>query len=258
MNPAKRSAMGARCFVGTSGWNYKHWSEGVFYPSGLKTSEWLNHYAQYFDSVEINNSFYRLPEKWVFKKWYETPPAKFIFAVKASRFITHMKKLADPQEHLPLFLENASALKEKLGVVLFQLPPYWKFNRDRLEGLFDFLSRQQILPGLHAALEIRHKSWQSNTCFDILIKYNISLALTDWPGLPIEGPLTAEFVFMRRHGPGSLYASNYSDAHLKRDAQRIRTWLAQGKDVYIYFNNDAFGYAVKNAQTLKDYLAKEI
>lgn len=249
--------MSGRYFVGTSGWNYKHWSEGVFYPSGLKTSEWLNHYAQHFDSVEINNSFYRLPEKRVFKKWYETSPAIFIFAVKASRFITHMKKLAKPEDHVTLFLENASGLREKLGAVLFQLPPYWKFNQDRLEEFFHFMRRQEILPGLRSALEIRHKSWYCEACFDVLRKYNISLALTDWPGLPIEGPLTAEFVFMRRHGPGSLYASNYSDVHLKRDAQKIRTWLAAGKDVYIYFNNDAFGYAVKNALTLKEYLGKE-
>ena len=248
------TTMSGRYFVGTSGWNYKHWSEGVFYPAGMKQFDWFSYYCRYFGSVEINNSFYRLPEKRVFEKWYETAPDNFIFAVKASRFITHMKKLAKPEDHVTLFLENASGLREKLGVVLFQLPPYWKFNRDRLEGFFHFLRRQDILPGLRLALEIRHKSWYCPPCCDILSKYNISLALTDWPELPVEGPLTADFVFIRRHGPESLYASNYPVSFLKREAQRIRTWLADGKDVFIYFNNDAFGYAVKNALTLQEYL----
>jgi uncharacterized protein YecE (DUF72 family) len=246
--------MGARCFVGTSGWNYEHWSGGVFYPTGMKQSDWLRYYARHFGSVEINSSFYRLPEKHTFKKWYDTSPENFTFAVKASRFITHMKKLANPEGLVPLFLENASALKEKMGVILFQLPPYWKFNQDRLEGFFYFLRRQDILLGLRSALEVRHKSWYCEACFNILRKYNVSLALTDWPELNVEGPLTADFVFLRRHGPGSLYASNYSDAHLKRDVEKIRTWLPKDRDVYIYFNNDAYGYAVKNALTLKAFL----
>jgi uncharacterized protein YecE (DUF72 family) len=222
----------------------------------MKPSDWLKYYSRYFESVEINNSFYRLPGKDVFEKWYDTSPENFIFAVKVSCFITHMKKLAAPEGHLPPFLENGSGLKEKLGVILFQLPPFWKFNKDRLEGLFLFISQQQILPGVRSALEVRHVSWRCDACFDILKKYNVSLALTDWRELPVEGPLTANFVFVRRHGPGSLYASNYPDSHLRRDAQRMRTWLAEGKDVYIYYNNDAEGYAVKNGLTLKGFLEK--
>jgi uncharacterized protein YecE (DUF72 family) len=247
---------GGRYFVGTSGWNYKHWSGGVFYPGGMKPSEWLKYYSRYFESVEINNSFYRLPEKHVFEKWHDTSPENFIFAVKASRFITHMKKLADPEDLLPPFLENGSGLKEKLEVILFQLPPFWKFNKDRLAGLFHFVSRQQILPGVRSALEVRHASWCCDACFYILQQYNVSLAITDWPGLPVEGPLTADFVFVRRHGPGSLYASSYPDSHLRRDAQRMHAWLSEGRDVYIYYNNDAYGYAVKNALTLKEFLDK--
>ncbi|MGD0623807.1 MAG: DUF72 domain-containing protein [Thermodesulfobacteriota bacterium] len=149
---------------------------------------------------------------------------------------------------------NGSGLREKLGVVLFQLPPFWKFNPDRLEGFFHFISRQQILPGLRSALEVRHASWRCDACFDILKKDKVSLALTDWPELRAEGPLTTDFVFVRRHGPGSLYASNYPDSHLRRDAQRMRTWLSEGKD--IYYNNDAYGYAVKNGLTLKEFLDK--
>jgi uncharacterized protein YecE (DUF72 family) len=249
--------MPTHCFVGTSGWNYEHWSGGVFYPMGMNQSDWFKYYCRYFLSVEINTSFYRLPEKRVFQKWHEAAPDNFVFAVKASRFISHMKKLAKPEDHLTLFLENAGGLREKLGVVLFQLPPYWKFNQDRLEGFFHFMNRQNIIPGLRSALEVRHKSWYGDSCFAVLRKYNISLALTDWPGLPVEGPLTADFVFLRHHGPGSLYASNYPEPFLKREAKRICDWLTEGKDVFIYFNNDAFGYAVKNALTLQEYLEKE-
>ena len=247
----------ARCFVGTSGWDYEHWSGGVFYPAGMKRSDWFGHYCRHFRSVEINNSFYRLPEKRVFQKWYEAAPPGFTFAVKASRFITHMKKLAQPEDHVTLFLENAAGLREKLGVLLFQLPPYWKFNLDRLGAFSRFIAQQDILPDLRSALEIRHQSWYCDSCFELLKKYNISLALTDWPEMPVAGPLTADFVFIRRHGPESLYASDYPVPFLKREAQQIRIWLDEGKDVFIYFNNDAFGYAVKNALTLREYLEEE-
>jgi uncharacterized protein YecE (DUF72 family) len=253
----EQTTMRARCLVGTSGWDYEHWSGGVFYPAEIKRSDWFSFYCRHFPSVEINNSFYRLPEKRVFQKWYEAAPNDFTFAVKASRFITHMKKLAQPEDHVPPFLENAAGLREKLGVLLFQLPPYWKFNPDRLGEFFHFMGRQDVLPGLRSALEIRHKSWYCDPCFEVLRKYNISLALTDWPELPVAGPLTADFVFIRRHGPESLYASNYPVSFLKREAQQIRIWLAEGKDVFVYFNNDAFGYAVKNALTLSEYLEKE-
>jgi len=247
----------ARCFVGTSGWNYEHWSGGVFYPAGLKRPDWFRHYCRHFRSVEINNSFYRLPEKSVFQKWHDASPDDFTFAVKASRFITHMKKLAQPGDHIPLFLENAAGLGEKLGILLFQLPPYWKFNPDRLSAFSCFIARQNILPGLRSALEIRHRSWYCEPCFELLKEYNISLALTDWPEMPVAGPLTADFVFIRRHGPESLYASEYPASFLKREARQIHVWLAEGKEVFIYFNNDAFGYAVKNALTLREYLEKE-
>jgi len=252
---SKIKTMAGIAFVGTSGWNYKHWSGGVFYPKGMKPSNWLTHYSQSFDSVEINNTFYHLPARKIFEEWHKTTPNKFIFAVKASRFITHMKKLTSPEEHVTLFLENVRGLGEKLGVVLFQLPPYWKFNRERLEGLFDFLSRQKIIPRLRSALEVRHESWHGEACFEILRKYNISLALADWPGYITHGPLTADFVFIRRHGLESLYSSSYPDSYLRHLAHQLQAWLKSGKDVYIYFNNDAYGYAVKNALRLKEFLS---
>ena len=249
--------MSVRLFLGTSGWNYKHWCGGVFYPQGMKQSHWLSHYCQYFDTVEVNNTFYHLPAKQVFETWRRTTPDNFTFAVKANRFITHMKKLKEPERHVALFLKNACGLRDKLGVVLFQLPPFWKFNKDRIEQLFEFVSRQKIVPGLRSALEVRHESWHCDECFEVLRKYNVSLVLADWPGLAVTGPLTANFVFVRRHGPENLYASNYPDSNLKRDAKRIGTWLEEGKDVYVYFNNDAYGYAVKNALSLKGFLGKK-
>jgi uncharacterized protein YecE (DUF72 family) len=252
----EHNAMAARVFIGTSGWHYRHWSGGVFYPAGLKPSNWLDYYGQHFDSVEINNTFYRLPARCVFEKWHDTTPAHFAFAVKASRFITHMKKLANPEEHVALFLEHASGLGEKLHVLLFQLPPSWKFDPGRLEGLCDFLSRQKIVPGIRSALEVRHASWYGDACLDVLRRYRVSLVLADWPTCIVEGPPTADFVFVRRHGPGHLYASSYSDASLHREAQQIRTWVAEGRSVYVYFNNDADGYAVRNALRLRGILGQ--
>jgi uncharacterized protein YecE (DUF72 family) len=250
------SATSACTFIGTSGWNYKHWSGGIFYPEGIKPVDWLNYYCRHFNSLEINNTFYRLSARRVFEKWHATTPTNFSFAVKANRFITHVKRLANPEEHVARFLENARALGEKLHVILFQLPPSWTFDRRRLEGLFNFLSRQQLVPGLCAALEVRHASWYCDACLDLLRRNHASLVLADWPGCIVEGPPTADFVFVRRHGPGSLYASSYSDSSLHHEAQRIRTWVAEGRSVYMYFNNDAFGYAIRNALRLREILGQ--
>jgi len=239
-------------YIGTSGWNYDAWSDGVFYPPKLAVSRWLEFYARHFDTVEVNNTFYHLPEKRVFSQWRKHTPRDFVFAVKASRFITHMKKLAEPQQHVARFLRRAHALEGKLGVVLFQLPPFWKFNAERLRGLAAYLKRQQLVPGLRVALELRNPTCNCEACFDLLRQYGIALAFTDWAGLTIESPVTANFVFIRRHGPVQRYASNYSETALRRDAGRVRAWLSDGKDVHVYFNNDACGYAVQNAMRLRE------
>jgi uncharacterized protein YecE (DUF72 family) len=190
------------------------------------------------------------------REWHDTTPANFAFAVKASRFITHVKKLAHPEEHVALFLEHASGLGEKLHVLLFQLPPSWICDQARLEGLCDFLSQQKIVPGIHSALEVRHTSGYGEVCLDVLRRYHVALVLADWPMCIVEGPPTADFVFVRRHGPGCLYASSYADSFLRSEAQRIRTWVAAEKSVYVYFNNDAYGYAVRNALRLKEMLGQ--
>lgn len=236
-------------FLGTSGWNYRHWSEGVFYPHGSRPSEWLGYYAGVFHAVEINTTFYQLPAARVFTRWHAGTPADFTFAVKASRFITHMKKLADPEPHVSRFLDRVAELRGKLGAVLFQLPPNWKFNPQRLAGLLTFMSRQTIVPRLRVAVEFRHPSWLCGECHRILRDHHAALVLADAPARGCDGPLTADFVYLRRHGQVALPA-----ASLRKDAVHIRRWLAQGRDVHIYFNNDVHGHAVRDARRLGDLL----
>ena len=246
--------MAGQAFIGTSGWNYKGWSNGVFYPPELKPAAWLDFYARHLDTVEVNNTFYNLPAKRVFEAWRDQTPDHFRFAIKASRFITHMKKLLDPAEHVTLFLERAAGLEHKLSVILFQLPPFWRYNGARLETFCQFVARQDIVPGVRVALEVRNVSWLGEGCFDTLRKHNVALAFADWPSAKVQGPLTADFVFVRRHGPTGLYCSDYDDAQLQGEADRINAWRAEGKDVYAYFNNDACAFAVKNALTLQQML----
>ncbi len=246
--------MEGKAIIGTSGWNYKHWGEGVFYPSGMRQREWLSHYCNFFESVEVNNTFYRLPSLEVFEAWYKETPPRFVFSVKANRFLTHLKKLANPERYLDKFLRNISGLKEKVKVVLFQLPPFWNFHRERLESFFSFLISSSTNLDLRFALEIRHKSWHCAACWEILKRYNVSLVFADWPALNIEDPLTADFIFLRRHGYQSLYATSYPDDYLRSLARKIINWLRTGRDVYVYFNNDACAYAVQNALSLKRYL----
>ncbi|MDZ7262486.1 MAG: DUF72 domain-containing protein, partial [candidate division KSB1 bacterium] len=236
-------------YIGTSGWNYRHW-EGRFYPQGLKQKNWFNYYARYFNTVEINNTFYHLPQKEVFENWNRSSPDHFLFVVKASRFITHMKKLKDPQESTRNFLENASGLGSKIGPVLFQLPPFWNLDLERLKSFAHYITHQQIIPDLKVALELRNPTWVQQEVFEVLQNYNLALCFADWPELPIEEPVTADFIYLRRHGPSSLYASCYSQQQLWQDAEKIIDWRNQGKDVFVYYNNDAQAWAVENALTL--------
>lgn len=236
--------------IGTSGWNYKHWS-GVFYPQDLKQKDWLRHYCQFFDSVEINNTFYHLPKKEVFEKWRKSVPDHFLFIVKASRFITHMKKLKEPEVSAKKFLENLSGLEEKLGPVLFQLPPFWNLNLQRLTDFLEYLSRQTIIRNLRVAVELRNPTWQCEEVNALFREFNVALCFADWPDLSINNPVTADFVYLRRHGPAALYASGYTSEQLQHDAEQVKTWLNVGMDVFAYFNNDAFGFAIRDALELK-------
>lgn len=236
--------MSGKFYCGTSGWNYKHWRE-VFYPKGLPQSKWLAFYAEHFDTVEINNSFYHLPAKEVFQAWHDQSPQDFTFAVKASRYLTHMKKLKDPEEPLERILGNSSALGEKHGPVLYQLPPGWHVNLERLEG---FLAQ---LPGnLRHVFEFRDDSWQTDAVFDLLRRYKAGYCIMSAPDLPMKPIMTADFAYIRMHSGGGAAEGNYTDDSLRWWADQIRRFLAQG-DVYIYFNNDYKGFAIRNAEFLK-------
>ncbi len=244
-------------YIGTSGWNYKHWGGGVFYPSGLSQKGWLDYYSKIFNTVEINNTFYRLPSKAVFEKWRDSVPDGFRFIVKANRFITHIKRLKDPESSVKNFLLNMGGLGEKLGPVLFQLPPSWNVNIERLENFLNYLTSQKIIIGLKAAFELRNRSWAVNEVFDLLRTYNTALCFADWPDLTIGKPVTADFIYLRRHGPKDLYSSDYSEKELRKDGEYICSWLEEGKNVYVYFNNDWGGYAVKNALELLKIVKKK-
>lgn len=231
--------------IGTSGWHYKHWC-GPFYEAKLPASRMLSCYYQHFNTVEINNSFYKLPSENTFRAWKESTPAKFCFAVKASRFITHMKKLKNPENALENFLPRTEALGEKLGPILFQLPPRWTLNLERLEHFL------QALPRKHRyAFEFREPSWHTDRVYEILQRYNAAFCIFELAGLHAPMQLTADWTYVRLHGPGGPYQGSYSHQVLRHWAERIAGWRSRLKSIFVYFDNDQAGYAAKNALELK-------
>ncbi len=238
----------ARAHIGTCGWNYADW-RGRFYPEALPSERWLAHYAKRFATVEINRSFYRLPTVENFSAWAAQVPEGFVFAVKATRFTTHIKRLKDAPQTVANLLSAARGLGGKLGPVLFQLPPTMRYDAGRLAGLLDYLGAQGLVPGLRSTLEVRHASWLTPECFRQLERAGVALCLADYPGLPVTGPLTAPFVYVRRHWPGDTFS--YPDSMLAKDAGLVRAWLAEGRDVYLYFNNDHLAGAVIDAERLR-------
>jgi uncharacterized protein YecE (DUF72 family) len=237
----------ARAYIGTSGWNYKHWWNGEFYDKELKPSKWLEFFSEHFHTVEINNSFYRLPDEETFKNWRERVTDGFTFAVKASRFLTHIKRLKDPEGPLDLFFSRAKYLRERLGPVLFQLPPRMKADLDRLNVFLRALKRHGGGKRVRCALEVRDASWLVPSIFGLLKDYGVALCFADWRDLPVTGPVTSNFVYVRRHY-GTAGGGNYRKRELDRDVAQIRKWLAHGLDVYVYFNNDLGGHAIRNAK----------
>ena len=232
--------------IGTSGWSYKHW-KGTFYPKHLKISDQFSYYNSIFNTVEVNNSFYRLPAKSVFEKWKDESIPDFTFAVKGSRFITHMKKLKDPQQSFALFFDRIVALGEKLGPVLFQLPPKWRVNPQRL---LDFL---KIIPDqLRCAFEFREPSWYNEEIASMLRKFNCAFCIYELDGHLSPRWITADFTYIRLHGPGGKYEGSYDDTALKSWAQEIALWADDGLDEFVYFENDQHGFAPANAQKLKE------
>jgi uncharacterized protein YecE (DUF72 family) len=232
--------------LGTSGWHYAHW-RGPFYPPDLPVKKYLEYYTGFFSSVEINNTFYRLPKKETLANWRVTAPEGFCFAVKASRFITHMKKLKDPAKSLAPFLEGVEILKEKLGPILFQLPPRWKFQPARLE---EFL---KALPSSHRyAFEFRGPDWLKPAAYELLAGWKAAFCIYDFAGRQTPAVVTADFVYLRFDGPAGPYQGRYGAEALAHWAETILTWAQEGKDVFCYFDNDEAGYAAADALRLQD------
>ena len=235
-------------FIGTSGWNYRHW-KGIFYPENIKDAEQFNWYARKLDTVELNNPFYHLPPAETFKNWRQQSPANFIFAVKASRYITHMKKLIVDTKSLHLFFSHATQLKEKLGPILFQLPPKWKVNVQRLQTFL------QALPKGHRyTFEFRDPSWYTTEVYEVLHKFNAAFCIYELDRHLSPLQVTADFIYIRLHGPDNKYQGNYDNAVLKKWSERIKEWQNKNKDVYIYFDNDQAAFAVFNAISLRQML----
>lgn len=246
--------MGAQhIHIGTSGWHYDHWS-GPFYPQDLPKNQWLDFYAGRFSTIELNNPFYHLPAKKTFENWRKDTPDGFIFSVKASRYITHIKRLKDPQKSLGKFFDRAIGLKEKLGPVLFQLPPNFvagkEENRERLK---DFL---KALPQKHRyTIEFRDKSWFNEEIYRLLEEHNVAFCIFELDRLLTPKAVTADFVYIRLHGPGGKYQGKYPQQTLKEWADDFSRWRKGRKDVYCYFDNDDSGYAPQNARELQEMTA---
>jgi uncharacterized protein YecE (DUF72 family) len=240
--------MAAKYYIGCSGWHYEHW-RGLHYPKELPKPKWLSFYARQFDTVELNNSFYRLPSEKAFNTWQESTPDDFVFAVKVSRFITHVKRLKSLGSAVENFLSRADLLKEKLGPLLYQLPPSMGRNDEVLKN---FLS---TLPSKYQhVIEFRHESWIDEAVFDILRRHNVGLCVFDMPGFGCPLVATSHFAYVRLHGSEGLYSSSYSDEELAQWAQRIARLSHDVRVSYIYFNNDAEAFAIENAMTLRSLL----
>lgn len=243
----------AALWIGTSGYSYSHW-RGAFYPPELPSREQLRFYATVFNTVELNVTFYRLPRESTFKNWCQLSPPGFSFALKGSRLITHQKRLDDVAEAVAVFFDRAKLLGEKLRVVLWQLPPGMRADRERLEGFCRLLRENPVARTTRHVFEFRHPTWFTPEIYEVLRAYGYALCTADAPRWPCVEEVTADFAYYRFHGHERLYASSYPRGVLAVWAEKMAAHLAAGRDVYAYFNNDAGGYAVANARELKELL----
>ncbi len=234
--------------IGTSGWHYPHW-RGPFYPEKLPASKMLEFYTQHFDTVELNNTFYRLPREKGLEAWRDSTPGGFLFAAKGSRYLTHMKKLKDPGPGVEKFFDRIDPLGKKLGPVVFQLPPWWEVNLGRLEEFLETLP-----PRRRYAFELRNPTWHSEEVYRILRRHRAAFCIFEIAGFRSGLEITANFTYVRLHGPGGAYQGSYPSKTLKTWADRIRAWQRELREIYVYFDNDQAGYAVENALGLKKLL----
>lgn len=259
--------------IGTSGWQYRHWRE-AFYPAGLPMTRWFEHYTSRFDTVEVNSSFYHLPQETAFRKWGREAPEGFLYAVKGNRYITHLRKLSGVEESVKLFVERCRLLGPKLGPMLWQLPPNLGYTPERLEGLLSLLPRD-----VPQTLEARHPSWADPACFDQLRRRGVAWCISDTPSWDYTRALrdaghvsplglrlgevaewaweASPFLYARLHGYLRLYDTDHGDAELRLWADVLRRWSAADRDVYVYFDNDGHAYAPRNALRLRQLLLRE-
>ena len=256
--------MGSAIRIGCSGWNYKHW-RGPFYPPKLPVRVWFEHYSSEFDTVEVNNTFYRLPEPSTFASWRERAPDGFLFAIKASRYLTHLKRLIDPEEPVMRLFEHARELGKHFGPILYQLPASFHRDLDRLEHFVSILPRTLGEIGgrpsdhpLTHAVEFRHPSWYVDDTRAVLHAHSVTMCMHDKAGSAISSPLDGPFVYVRFHGPGGRYFGRYDRRRLDDWADRLAEQSRGGRDVYAYFNNDPEGMAVFNARELRESLAARL
>lgn len=231
--------------IGTSGWSYPHW-KGRFYPNGLRSSQFLAYYAQRLSTVEINSTFYRLPDRTVLERWRNTVPDPFIFSVKASRYITHMKKLERPARSLAALFDRLGILGRALGPVRFQLPPGWTFNKPRLASFLETLGGACL-----AVFEFRDPSWFREETYELLKQHRAACCIYDLSRRQSPRIVTTDFVYVRLHGPDGAYRGQYDNRALQEWANACLTWMAQGRTVYCYFDNDERGYAAQDALRLQ-------
>jgi uncharacterized protein YecE (DUF72 family) len=242
--------MSVKIHVGTSGFYYEHW-RGVFYPQDLPKSEWLAYYVRRFDTLELNSTFYHLPKAKSVERWRSAAKEGFCYSLKAHRSITHYKRLVDVKDELYRFLHLIKPLKGHLGAVLFQLPPSLHYDKALLQ---DFL---QILPkGYRYAVEFRHKSWYEEAVLELLHRFGVALCVHDFGKRETPLVATADFSYIRFHGPDGHYGGSYEDAVLQEWAKRITSLLAKG-EIFCYFNNDYEGNAVKDAMRLRGFLQQQ-
>ena len=238
--------------VGTSGWSYDHWI-GDFYPADVNKGQLLSHYVKRLNTVELNRSFYSLPKAETVEKWRDEAPSNFLFSCKASRYITHMKKLKDPQRSIERFLDTVDHFGKKLGPLLFQLPPNWKVNPDRLESFLEALP-----DGRRYTFELRDKSWLCDSIYRILQKHGASLCFYDYKGYRSPEAVTADFIYIRLHGPHEeAYTGSYDGRTLAGYARKMQRWADEGKDVFCYFDNDQKACAPQDAARLLESLEKQ-
>ncbi len=238
-----------KVFIGTSGWTYDGW-RGPFYPEDVPKKDWLRWYAGQFPSAEINGSFYRTPSLAAVRAWRQQTPRDFLFAWKASKFITHWKRLSEKSDNsIALIEERLKILGRKAGPVLFQLPARFTADRERLASFLEMLPRRW-----RCAFEFRHASWYAAPIFDLLREHDIALCISDHHDAPAPWEVTARHVYWRGHGPDGAYRDNYSDAQLRRLADAIKKWRRGRRTVFVYFDNDQKSAAPADARRLTKML----